>query len=518
MKRFCLPVLVLSGVLVITACGSTVTDRVAQDGAGQAGTFAGEGAGELGETGVPGEMGVPGETTQGRLPGVPGAVGGVPSNGGRPDAQPGEVGDSPGGALEPGGPQVVTPGTTTKQPIQIGVLITDTDSFKKTSGVGASFTTLTRDSVHAYIKAINAAGGVAGRKLTVVDATFNYTAANYDNEFQAVCEKFTKDNHVGAVIYDAIAYNQNFNTCLTQAGVPAFYMGQAGTQVGDSTEFANHPGLITAGSVSIDRRLQSILNRAIAGGFLRSGSKLGVIVETCPYNVRAYDRTLVPILARNKITVVRQDVDCGQGSADHGTGIGAVQSAVLRYKGEGVDSVMFDTLYENGVVYYFAQAAQAQDYTPQYLLFHQQGCPECMAAFPREQLVKMRGFGGSPLWDVTHPPPPPVAQAAARRNCLETVKSQGVTGSGIEQYFIFDSCDAVALLHRALTLSGGQAGTRHLVPAVDRLGTDYVSTMTLNGATRFGPGRHDGMELTAVSVYQTKCECFAYITPAGAIP
>ena len=510
MKRFRPAVLMVSSVLVLTACGSTVPvrDRGAAAGNGGVDTagLTGDGGGQVAPGGMPGDV-----------------VGSGPSNGGGSVAQPGvvqpgEVGSSPGGAAGPsGGSQVVTPGVTSKQPMQIGVLITDTDSFKKATGVGESYSSLTRAALHAYIKDINAAGGVAGRKLTVVDFTFQYAAASYDNEFSAACQTFTKDNHVGAVIYDGIVYNQNFNTCLTKAGVPVFYMGQAGTSVGDSTDFANHPGMFTAGSMTVDRRLLSILNKAIAGGFLRSGNRLGVFVETCPYNLRAFDRIITPITRRNKIAVSRVDVDCGSGASDQGTGSAAAQSAVLRFQSAGVDSVMFDSNFENGLVYFFAAQADAQQYKPQYLLFHNQGCPACVAGWSnmREQLEKMRGFGGLPIWDVTFPPAPPPAQAAARRTCLASAKRQGVNVAGPDkQAILFDSCDAVGLLRRALTLSGGLGGTRSITSAIERVGADFVSTMTLNGATRFGPGRHDGMELTAVSVWKDKCACIAYSSPA----
>lgn len=516
MKRLRPNVLVVIGLLVLTACGSTV------QGAGSQLVPANNG------------LAVPGVGDQGLGPdvpaAVPGGVAGVPSRGGdavaqAEDARPGAGGSSsPGRGVNSaaGAPQVVPPGASTKQPIQIGVLVTDTTGFQAVAG-GTSFTLLTRDAIRAYIRAINTAGGVAGRKLEVVDYTFNYTSANYDNEFQAACAEFTEDNHVGAVIYDAMAYNQTLNTCLTKAGVPLIYMHQVGTQVGDSTDFGKHAGMITAGSVNIDRRLRAILDGAITQGFLRSGSKLGVIVETCPYHLRAYDRTLTPIATRSKITVFRTDVDCGAGSADHGTGIGAVQSAVLRYKGEGVDSIMFVTNYENGTVFYFAAAAEGQDYRPQYLLWHNQGCPDCMAFFQDQgfgaQLEKMRGFGSSPLWDVTYPPAPPPAQAAVRRSCLSTAERQGVGAADANtQAVVLDACDSVNLLRRALTLSDGQGGTRAVVSAVERLGTDFVSTMVLEGSTRFGPGLHDGTAMAAVSVYQAKCECITYITSPKPIP
>jgi hypothetical protein len=416
----------------------------------------------------------------------------------------------------------VTP-SSTREPIQIGVLVTDTDSFKAASGTGDSFTTYTRDTLSAFIKAVNADGGIAGRKLTVVQATFNYTAASYDTEFEAACQTFTRDHHVAAVIYDGVTYNASFHTCLTRAGVPVFVMAQGSTQIGDSVDLASYPGLVTAGSVSIDRRLGAIMTGSLERGFLRPGNTLGVIVETCPYHVRAYDRVLKPMADRNRISVLRTDVDCGAGGADHATGINAVAAAVLRYRTEGIDGMLFVTNYESGTWYYFATAAEKQGWRPQYLLWHNQGSAAYLAAGRdaglSAQQVKARGFGSSPLSEVTHPPAPPPAQAAVRTACLATAKRQSVPVSNeLQRDAVLDICDVVSLLRRALTLSGGVGGTRAIAGAVDRLGTQFVSAVTLNGATRFAPGRHDGPALGAVSVWNARCECIAYVTAPKPIP
>jgi hypothetical protein len=439
------------------------------------------------------------------------------SNGGDRAPQQSQGGTSPGTTGPQVGPQTVTPVTSSTKPIQIGVLITDTDSFQASAG-GTSYSVVTRNAIHTYLKAINAAGGIAGRQLKIVDATFDYNAASYDTAFEAACQTFTQDHHVDVVIYDGITYNDVWNTCLTRAGVPSFLMHQVGTQVGDNTDLVSYPGLITAGSVSIDRRLETILSQSLKHGFLRAGSKLGVFVESCPYAVRSFDRTVAPIAKRSQIAIYRFDIDCGAGSGDHATGINAIASAVLRFQTEGVDSVMFVTNYENGAIFYFAAAAEAQHYRPQYLLWHNQGSPGYLDFYKSKglgaQLEKMRGFGSSPLYEVTYPPAPPAAQAAARKACLATAKRQHLAiADETAEDVTLDACDVVNLVARALTLSGGQGGIRAVVTAVDRIGTDFVSTMVLNGATRFGPGRHDGAALGQVSVYQAKCACMAYIGP-----
>ena len=410
-------------------------------------------------------------------------------------------------------------GTKATGPIQVGVLITDTATEAKRNGV--SIVSPFRDAAHALIAAANAAGGIDGRKIEVVDDAIEFTSPNHDTAFQAICQKFTQDKHVQAVLYDGIIYNESFNTCLTNAKVPILYMSGTGSSpVGDDTDLKNNPGVFVVDGVSLDRRIKSIMNKALVSNYLPSGSKIGVVMEDCPYDQRAYDNTLKPIADQHNVTLVKGGVKCAHGYADNAPSLAQIQNFALKFKSEGVGSVMFLTTYENGLVYYLAQGAHTQHWTPQYLLFHQQGNPDVMKIYPPEQLTKMRGFGGIPLSELTSPPAAPAAQAAVQQKCLADARANGQAAQKLtDQITIYQVCDVVRLLLQGLTNSGGQGGTAALVPAIEKIGTSFVSALDLNGATQFGPGRHDGMELTATSAYDSGCKCFEYTGgPASATP
>ncbi|MGW0810652.1 ABC transporter substrate-binding protein [Nonomuraea sp. NPDC002799] len=405
---------------------------------------------------------------------------------------------------------------TTSGPIEIGLLITDTRAETARNGVG--IVNPYRDSAHAMFAKINASGGIKGREIKVVDEAIDFSAPNHDTAFEAICQRFTKDNNVQAVVYDGTIYNGSFNGCLSKAGVPILYMGTTGSAVGDSDDLKKNPGLIAVNSVSLDRRVKSIMTKAIAAGSLRSGSKIGVFIEDCPYNERAYDNTLKPIADKIGITLVKAGVKCAHGYADNGPTLALVQSLALKFKSQDVDSVMFLTLYENGLVYYFAQGAHAQKWSPQYLLFHSQGGAQTMKIYSADQLTNMLGFGGMPDIDVTEAPAPSAEQAKVRESCLADARAAGLAVQKItDQLTVFQACDAVRLLQQGLTNSGGLGGTEKLVPGIEKIGTGFISALTLDGATKFGPDRHDGMELTAVSGFDAGCKCFKYTAPAGPI-
>ncbi len=413
-----------------------------------------------------------------------------------------------------GGGSGFTP--TTSGPIQVGVLITDTRAETARNGVG--IVSPYRDAAHAMIDAINARGGIKDRKLEIVDEAIDFSSPNHDTAFEAICQRFTKDKNVQAVVYDGLIYNDSFNGCLSKAGVPIVFMGQTGSPVGDETDLKNYPGVIAANAVSVDDRVKSIMNKAIAAKYLPSGSKIGVVIEDCPYNDRVYDATLKPIADKAGIELVKAGVKCAHGYADNGPTLALIQSLALKFKSEDIDSVMFLTMYENGLVYYFAQGAHTQKWSPQYLLFHSQGGAGSMKIYPVDQLTNMRGFGGFPDLDVTQPPAPSAAQAKVRNDCLADARTAGLAVQKItDQITVFQACDAVRLLEQGLINSGGLGGTEKLVPGIEKIGTSFVSALTLNGATKFGPGHHTGMELTAVSSYDPGCKCFTYATPPAPI-
>jgi hypothetical protein len=413
---------------------------------------------------------------------------------------------SNGGSDNSGG----TGGPTSTGPIQVGVLITDTATEAKRNGV--SIVSPFRDAAHALIAAVNARGGMAGRKVQEVDDAIEFTAPNHDTAFQAICQKFTKDKHVQAVLYDGIIYNESFNTCLTNAKVPIVYMsGTGASPVGDDIDLKNNPGLFVVDGVSMDRRVKSIMTKALVSNYLPPGSKIGVVMEDCAYDQRVYDNTLKPIADKNHLTLVKGGVKCAHGYADNAPSLAQIQNFALKFKSEGVGSVMFVTTYENGLVYYLAQGAHTQNWTPQYLLFRQQGNPGTMKIYPPEQLTKMRGFGGIPLSELTSPAAAPPAQAAVQQKCLADARANGVAAQLLtDQITVYQVCDVVRLLQQGLVNSGGKGGTDALVPAIEKIGSSFISALDLNGVTQFGPGRHDGMELTGTSAYGAGCKCFEY--------
>jgi ABC-type branched-subunit amino acid transport system substrate-binding protein len=429
----------------------------------------------------------------------------------------GSAGATSGRALPVGVPPTTA---LSHAPILVGVVVTDTSTYPNPAG-DASKTSpamMTRN-IHAYLDEINRKGGIAGRQLKALDVSPKFTAANYSTEFQAACSALTQDHHADVVIYDGIVYNDTFNTCLTRAGIPEFVMvGSGGSSTGDAQDFRSNPGLVAVDTPSIDRRVRSVMTKAIAGGYLSSKNKLGVMLEDCPYDTRTFDKVVAPIAAQHHITTFREDLVCESGFGDEGTNSSLLSSAVIKMRSEGVDTVIFVTLYENGLIYFFDKEADSQNWWPQTLTYVPQAGPDYMALFSQASLAVMRGFGGNPFLDVTYPAAPTQSLAAARAGCLAVLKAHNIPATDfVGKYLAFETCDAVRLMQESLVAAGGRTGLPVIMRGLESVGNSFVSTFTYDGVTHFGATRHDGLELTRVSVYKTRCSCFEYVGPASPI-
>jgi hypothetical protein len=170
MTRWWPTALVMSGLLLLTACGSTVEVTGSQVVPGSVG---------LGDPAAPGATAAPDVSAT-----TPEAL---------PDdrvTQPGGLGASPGSVGPGSRPQTTAPVTTTAKPIEIGVLITDTDAFQKAAG-GTSYTVITRDSIHAYLKEANAASPVARSRSSTRPSTTRHPATTPSSRRRARASRGT---------------------------------------------------------------------------------------------------------------------------------------------------------------------------------------------------------------------------------------------------------------------------------------------------------------------------------------
>lgn len=449
-------------------------------------------------------------TTDGGLGALPSASSApVAPSGGTAGSGPGGVG-TPGAAGGPALPAyspVPLPAKRTSadtSPLALGILYTINDAAAG-AGVnnGNSFTP--EAAYKALVRAWNARGGLAGRRIVPVYAALRSSSSSFANDLETACQTFTRDNKVTAVLASTGIYLETFGACLARTGTPLISGDYA---MGDDTALAAVPGYLTPSTVTTDTRLRVLLERLTAIGRITRADRLGVIVEGCPFDERTYDRTVVPVARRLGLTITDHvSTRCFNQIGDLGGQAADLQNAVLRFNTAGVTQVLFVSgSVEGNLMLYFATAAEAQSYHPHYALTSAVAATIQEANTPKGQLANAAGLGWLPSLDRTGDSP----RTPAQTRCLADLKAGAgvVPSSGTDRFFAFSACDTFALYDAALRRTAGHTAQAEVVAAVHGLGTAFVSSSTpvadFSGTRRAGAGQ------ARVFAWATGCGCFDY--------
>lgn len=484
-----LPVLLLAA-----ACGSTVQvhDRVALGD----GLLAGQPSGQP----LPGSAGSGRQQGGVVVPGGPGA-----------GQVPGAVGPRPRGAVI-ASPGATRPGAATatrdRSPLVLGVLdVGDTSAFSASFGFSGGSGPSSQQVVRAMVAWYNAHGGIAGKRIELVEHTADAAATSYETEMSAACARFTQD-HRAAVVMTHTGYqtSENYESCLTKAGVPDLFLGIGGY---DETAHARHPLLFTPVAASTDASIRALLKGLTGTGFLTRSSRIGVLVEACPSNITAYQRTLVPLAEQLGLQVQRRDFDCVTGAGTMPQAISQVGAAALPFASAGVDRVVFVSNYQGAATAFFEQQAASQRYRPSYGLTSYAGAGPSGEQVSEDAQSRIKGVGWTPDMDVTNPGP----ATGARKRCWEALKSQDLDVGSSPAYLQADAvCAGFFLLEAALLRNGGRADAASLRPVLE---SASASPVPLGGQLLLSASRHHAGSLFAPFGYATGCGCMVYTGKPG---
>lgn len=449
-------------------------------------------------------------------------LGSAPTRGAAPLVTAGPVGTRgptgvvPGPGTGPGttpvgaGPSTAPPtaaGAPDRSPITLGLMdVGDTSGFVSSFGFSSSSSAATGQQLMlTLVKWYNAHGGIAQRKIKVVEHTASATSASYDTEFSAACARFTQDNHVAAVLTQTgYQVSENYETCLSKAGVPNVNGSIGGFDDGARTR---HPLLFSTSSASIDRSLVAELTGLTRSGFLTKQTKLGVIVETCPQNVYAYDRTLKPLAAKLGLQVTRRDIDCVAGNGNLAQVISQVSGAALPFRAAGIDRVTFVSSYQGAATVFFEQQASSQGYKPWYALTSYAGVGAYASQVSADAQTRIKGVGWAPVADVSAPGAP----TGATKRCRQAYASmQLVPHSAGEALAMDETCAQFFALEEALLATNGHSDAASLRRGLERSSS---SPLLLGGTRLSTTSRHDAPVLFAPFGFTASCSCFAYTGP-----
>lgn len=499
---------------VLAGCGTTVPLH----GTGGL-SSSGLGTGDLG-SGDPGAA-APGQAGT-SAPGAVATGGGAVAGGPAPVVPGRRVAVAPGGAAPAAGPSAAAAVAGTLPPTgrgwtrtTISVGYTTENDFNKTAAASGYSSINAGDQVgdiEAVLKAINAAGGLFGRRLVGVDKDNSAAEVSSDpNAASAAdCAYFLQDKPVVAVLNLETALDTaTFRSCAAKNHLPV--MSLSVQPITQSILSALQGYLIPLLTPTYDRLAPVLVQRLTARGYF-TGWNASTATASSATPVRtgllvSSDSQGDAVLAQmekalgtvgQKPLVFRYAPSGSQQQSDF-------QSAVLQFRSAGVTHVLSDGV---NVAVFMIQAA-SQSYRPRYAVSsYSAPQPFLEGLAPASQLVGAVGVGSAPTLDVDasmDPGPTPGSPY-----CTKVLAAGGQTFSGkrFAQAVAFALCDGLRALVAAANAGGGLTGPQ-LVAGFASAGPTFPTSFAFRSGLAPGnsalPGA--GRDLRYDS---GGCSCFRY--------
>jgi hypothetical protein len=408
--------------------------------------------------------------------------------------------------------------------VAIGVLYAD-DGKKAIGAAGGNADRGREDEDYKVLfKAINDAGGIAGRRIVPVWYEIAFGDSRPQSEIeQPACERFTSDQPVFAVLTTkAGGATDSFKRCLERAGV--VHIAGNFTVAGAKT-YQDFPHYAEPNGLGIERSAAvytSSMNERkwFTGWNTTTGqagvgaAKVGVLTFDYPTFQRAVDGVLVPAL--KKVATVGPIVRLNP--YDPGQMNSAISSAVLQFREAGVTHVAF-LQSTGGPPLLFIQQANSQGYYPRYGFTSQDVIPLMHEAglvpVASKVLNGSKGVGWWPSADVTYGNNEYASRPAAKACLTALAKGGKVPTTGLQQTLSFFHCDVVGLLRTSLEAGGGISPSA-FVSGLDRLGGRFAAAGTLQSRPSFA--RRDGVTAIRGFAWSPECSCFIHDGPEHPVP
>lgn len=388
--------------------------------------------------------------------------------------------------------------------INLAVLLADTGgaaAFGVDSNIGDN-----RLAFEGYIKEINDAGGLNGRKVNPKFIT--YDPFNYDTLYTA-CTQATEDFESFSVIDLAVYYGPAI-LCITEQHTTPFL-----TYEGEPDEwYERSKGLFWGTGISKSRMMRIFAKELDRMGILKE-HKIGILGTEFPTDRMAIEGHLLPALDAMgyKYTYFRASQDIATVQAQMPVAVQTMQQA-------GVDRmILLLNLLGNPI---FVQQAEKRFYFPQYLVTDI-ACGTCDAATETmpESFDGAIGISTSVVGDLVLGRPQPAYDA----ECLR--RHEANTGQRVEYEDPPDPNYTAALI---CTLMDRWAdGVRRARPNLSR--ATWSAAMAATGefpavgtlGSSWGPGKHDSPDFIRTVNWHynyegAQCLCFIPVDDARRAP
>lgn len=361
---------------------------------------------------------------------------------------------------------------------------------------------------------LNARGGLAGCKVQLVYHDFKALGADgFSGESQTECADFAEDQHVFAVIAAALE-NKTLIDCLAQHKTPVLFGGAEYNPV--SADYAKYRGYLYQPAYLNPDRFGPYIDQWKAAGYFDPTAKVGILLADDGYgnNQRLVDQIWKPKLAALGITPVVFTFKMIGGYSDVSSVTSQMGSAVLQFRGQGVDHVMM-TPDGGDATIFFTQVASNQKYYPRYAMTSQ-NTPAVWGTEPADQRPNAIAISSSTFDLGQNPDAQEVASlppSQARTDCDALFK--GHTGTA-PMTAVYALCDQMNFLRLALN-GAPEPSTAALLAGAERLGNSMASASGFANA-RFRPNGYDGGSASRAMRWDEPSQAWKYVAAPQPIP
>jgi ABC-type branched-subunit amino acid transport system substrate-binding protein len=377
--------------------------------------------------------------------------------------------------------------------IKLGILIPQDNS----SEGGTSFSDVIghpKDQWNAYVNAVNAKGGILGRKIQPVFR--EYDGLDLDAQ-RAACVYLTEQAKVFAIVNSGGFYGDPI-LCVTQQHKTPF-LGQAGEAL---DFYQKSKRLYFSTTPNKDRVLQNMVAAAARDGVYK-GKTIGLLsregIDAIPV-----DRSLKPALAAHGIKVAYE----ARISADDSAAQSQIPLEVQQMKSKNVDFIMLTT----GLIVanVFVQQADSQRYTPQYMTsdFASGGADIYTIGMPAS-------FAGSITYTALRTGEARAGMAepahdAACRKTYEKHSGKALDRTGSEYSLTVTACGIMNELVVGMTKAGVNPTRKLLSTALQSIGSWDVP---FSGAGSWSRNKFDAPDVVRRGSWKSDCRCWMPVGP-----
>jgi hypothetical protein len=374
----------------------------------------------------------------------------------------------------------------------------------------AELTPATRAIVDGYkagTQALNERGGLAGCKVEPVIFNFSAASSDFNLTSQQECAAFTQDEHVLAVF--ATAYETRVAVdCFAKAKTPFFTTGV--NYPPKCADYRQHAGYVYSVAAVATCRFDSFIGMWNTAGLFPKDAKVGILAmeDGSGQGERLAEKVWTPGLKRLKVPVETFTYTGATNAAAFADVNAALANAVLKFKADGVNVVLFTPSGGQGAAAFLPQA-ETQGFFPNYGFTSADGLQVASTlggTAIKKAIAVSWAIADLPLTAQQGLPANPAIESCASWSTPSTI---GLTGST-------PYCDFLGLLGAGLQGST-KANAKTLKKGIDGLGTDFLSSMTYEGATKFARHRYDGATGAMMLEFDPASKSFVPMSDEGSI-